>query len=106
MIAHPASLMSDGYRGTRVLRPIPPGQHRHATPRLPGRVPWACAGSPGFLIVTNRDHGDPRSQTRVTTRRMTPRTGHNPPGHTRVSKQALRARPAARADCLRRADGI
>ena len=33
--AHSASLMSDGYRGTRVLRLIPPGQHRHGTAEVP-----------------------------------------------------------------------
>jgi hypothetical protein len=54
MTAHSASLISDGYRGIRVLRLIPPGQHRHATtgppagqcmaPRHACRVAWACAG--------------------------------------------------------------
>jgi hypothetical protein len=31
MTCHSASLMSEGYRGTRALRLIPPGQHRHRT---------------------------------------------------------------------------
>ena len=31
MVSTAMSLMSDGYRGIRVLRLIPPGQHRHAT---------------------------------------------------------------------------
>ena len=31
MTCHSASLMSEGYRGTRALRLIPPGQHRHGT---------------------------------------------------------------------------
>src|SRR5215469_18904483 len=38
MTCHSASLMSDGYRGTRVRRPIPPGQQRHATARSSGSV--------------------------------------------------------------------
>jgi hypothetical protein len=31
--------MFHGYRGTRVLRPIPPGQQRHATAGPSGRIP-------------------------------------------------------------------
>lgn len=53
MTAHSASDMSEGYLGILVLRPVPPGQHRHAT----AGVPWACAGSAGSLISTNRDRG-------------------------------------------------
>jgi hypothetical protein len=58
--------MSDGYRGIRVLRLIPPVQHRHATTGPPAgqcmaadacHVACACAGPAAFLIVTNRDHG-------------------------------------------------
>src|SRR6185437_15165394 len=62
--AHSASDMSEGYRGVLVLRLIPPGQHRHAT----AGVPWACAGSAGSLICTNRDRGTRAHLCRGTTR--------------------------------------
>src|ERR1700730_6330929 len=51
--AHSAPDMSEGYRGVLALRLIPPGQHRYST----AGVPWACAGSAGSLICTNRDPG-------------------------------------------------
>jgi hypothetical protein len=47
-----ASLMSEGYRGTRALRLIPPGQHRHGT----GDVAWGSADPVDPLVFTNRDH--------------------------------------------------
>jgi hypothetical protein len=91
-----ASLVSDGYRGARVLRLIPPGQHPHATagpaagqclaPRHACRIAWARAGPAAFLIVTNRDHGP----APVPRRCDTPQISRNQPA--RASR--LHATPA------------
>src|ERR1700678_3501997 len=62
--AHSASHMSEGYQGVLVLRLIPPGQHRHATVG----ILWACAGSAGSLICTNRDPGTRAHSSRAVTR--------------------------------------
>ncbi len=66
--AHSALRMSDGYRGIRALRLIPPGQQRHGT----SSVLRDRADPDGSLICTNRDHQVRASRTGGSTRGTAP----------------------------------